>query len=145
MAVSPKTAPSRTYHPRWPEEDRIDFEQVAFTYWKDADTLYVDFYGKAFPAVSVPVVFDGDPDGIYLRVDFDNDDVYGLQIDAFLIYTAKRHPFLYDALDWATLWEITREEIAEACPPRTPVPRTPAAVATFLAEVKERIALTPDA
>ena len=92
MAVSSAIIPSHTCNPRLPDEDRIELKQVAFTYWKDADTLSADFYGRALPALSVPVDFVGDPDGSYLRVDFDSEDVVGLQIEHFLIYTVKRQP-----------------------------------------------------
>lgn len=145
MAVSPDLFTPRIFHPRWPHRDRIDIMQVAFTYWEDVDTLYVDFYGRAFPAVSVPVDFGKIPDGIYLRVDAVTEEVYGLQMEGFLAETVQQYPLLLDGIDWAELWGMTREEVTKVTPSRVVKPRTLASVSAFLDRVEALVKLTPDA
>ena len=145
MAVSPDLFTPRVFHPRWPERDQIDLTRVAFTYWEDVDTLYVDFYGRALPAVSVPVDFGDIPEGIYLRVDAVTEEVYGLQMEGFLRETAQRYPSLLDGLDWAELWGRAREEIARDYPERVATTRTLEAVTAFLDQVEALVDLADHA
>ena len=144
MAVSPDLFTPRIFHPRWPKRDEIDLTRVALTYREDVDTLYVDFFGRALPAVSVPVDFGDIAHGIYLRVDAVTEDVSGLQMEGFLTETAKHYPQLLDALDWAELWGMTREEVVTVTPLRAATPRTLESVSAFFDRVEALIKLTPD-
>lgn len=73
--------PLRTIRPVWPTRDRIDPARVAFTYDGVSDTLFVDLFGRALPAVSVPVASISDRVDVYARVDAVTDEVVGLQIE----------------------------------------------------------------
>ncbi|MCC6313918.1 MAG: hypothetical protein IT337_07875 [Thermomicrobiales bacterium] len=113
MAVTDKAAddldPRRLHLPELHELPRGG---LRFEYDRPSDTMYVDFYGKALPAVSVPVD-RGDRDYLYLRVDPETKRVVGLQIEAFLAYATKQEPYLLAAAFLAQLRGFTDIEIAQ--------------------------------
>ena len=79
MAVNEE--PLRIFRPKWPSRRAIDPGRVAFTYDRLSDTLFVDLFGRAMPAVSVPAELDQDDVDVYLRVDAATEEVIGLQIE----------------------------------------------------------------
>ncbi len=90
-------APLRIFHPRWPAPRTIDAARVAFGYDRLSDTLFVDWYGIALPAVSVLAPEASDDLDVYLRVDPVSEEVVGLQIEG-VAATAQRPAWLDDAL-----------------------------------------------
>ena len=64
----------QTFKPRWPDLMSLPLDQVRLTYDWPSDTLFVDFYGEARPAASVPLD-RGDRDYIFARVDPETDAV----------------------------------------------------------------------
>jgi hypothetical protein len=110
VAVTKRNASVQTFKPKWPDLTSLQSEQVRLTYDRPTDTLFVDFYGEARPAASVPLD-RGDRDYIYLRVDPDTDAVVGLQIKHFLSYAIEQHSEFGDALDAMTLVGITRDDL----------------------------------
>ena len=91
MAVTKRNPSVQTFTPRWPDITSLPVEQVRFTYDRPTDTLFVDFYGEARPAASVPLD-RRDRDYVYIRVDRETDAVVGLQIEHFLSYAIEQHP-----------------------------------------------------
>ena len=90
------------FAPKWPELESLPKGQVRFTYDRPSDTLYVDFYGKARPASSEPLDV-GDRDYLFVRVDPQTDEVVGVQIESFLAYAVKQHPYFVEVLEVADL------------------------------------------
>ncbi len=88
--------------PRLPDIATLPQGGLRFIYDEPTDTLSVDFFGRALPAVSV-AVDRGDRDSLYLRVDPETGRVVGLQIEAFLSYAAVQDPPLMAALTVAEL------------------------------------------
>lgn len=135
MAVDHRNAPPKTFHPRWPTRDAMDFERATFNYWHEIDTLMVDFTGSNPPAAGFPLDLDLDRDYLYLRVDVETEAVVGLQIEDFLSVAIHRHPYLLDMLDLATLHGITPAEIEHLRRSVDPVTRKRAALAAVLNEL----------
>lgn len=109
MAVIKRTPDIQTFKPRWPDLTSLPLDQLRLTYDRPSDTLFIDFYGEARPAASVP--FDrGDRDYLYARVDPETDAVVGLQIEHFLSYAIEQHPELVDVLDTSPLVGIGRDD-----------------------------------
>lgn len=98
--------------PKWPPIRALPLEQVRFAYDRPSNTLFVDFYGEARPAASIPLDL-GDRDYLYLRVDVQSKEVVGLQIESFLTYALRLHPELVDVLGIATLEGIEPDELSE--------------------------------
>lgn len=135
MAVNPAEADVRIFHPRWPELDRIDPERVRLGYWREVDTLDLDFFGPDQPAVVVPLDLPDPADEVALLVHAETEAVVGVQIEAFLRRAVRRHPHLLDLLDLAELHGITPTEIAELRRTVAPAQRRRAAVAAFFDEL----------
>ncbi len=112
MAVTKRNANAQTFRPRWPTRSSLSTQQVRFTYDQPTDTLFVDFYGEARPAASIPLG-RGERDYLFLRIDPTSEAVVGLQIEHFLSYAVKRHPELADALDFAALVGIDQERLRQ--------------------------------
>lgn len=89
VSEAPPTAP------KWPEH--LPEGQTRFTYDRESDTLFVDFYGEPRPASSEPVDI-GDRDYLYFGVDPLTDEVVGVQVETFLSYAVERHPDFIEAL-----------------------------------------------
>ena len=115
MAVTKGNANAQTFHPKWPARSSLPAQQVRFTYDRPTDTLFVDFYGEARPAASIPLD-RGDRDYLFLRIEPTSQAVVGLQIEHFLSYAVARHPELADALDFAALVGIDREGLCQVTP-----------------------------
>lgn len=112
MALTADTPDIQSFSPRWPTVEAIPVEQIRFAYDRPSDTLFVDFYGEARSAASIPLD-RGDRDYFYLRVDVETQEVVGLQIESFLTYALRLHPELVDALRFATLEGIERDALFE--------------------------------
>jgi hypothetical protein len=110
MAMTKRNAIPQAFKPTWPEPSSLSANQVRFTYDRPTDTLFVDFYGDARPAASVPLE-RGDRDYLFLRVDPETEEVVGLQIEHFLSYAVIQHPELAPALDVAALVDVGRDEV----------------------------------
>jgi hypothetical protein len=110
MAMTKRNAIPQACKPTWPEPSSLSANHVRFTYDRPMDTLFVDFYGDARPAASVPLE-RGDRDYLFLRVDPETDAVVGLQIEHFLSYTIFQHPELALALDVASLVDVGRDDV----------------------------------
>ena len=110
MAVTKRNVNTQTFDPNWPQT--LSADRVRFTYDRPTDTLFVDFYGEALPAASIPLD-RGDRDYLFLRIDPETDAVVGLQIEHFLSYAIHRHPELVGALELATLVGIDREHLRQ--------------------------------
>ncbi len=110
MAVTKRDAKIQTFTPKWPDFTVLPADQVRFTYDRPTDTLFVDFYGQAHSAASVPLD-RGDRDYLYVRVDPETDAVVGLQIEHFLSYAVAQHPEIVGALNIATLVGVDRDDL----------------------------------
>jgi len=86
--------------------DDIDGSRLLFGYNDDADTLYVHFYDRDRPTVSVDV-----NEYLYLLVDSRDQQVVGLQIEGYLFYVVRKHP---EWLPLADLAGIPADDIAKA-------------------------------
>ncbi len=133
MAVIKQNPNIQMFKPRWPNLTSLPLDQVRLTYDQPSDTLFVDFYGEAPPAASVPLDH-GDRDYLYARVDPETNAVVGLQIEHFLSYAIEQHPELADALDTATLVGISRYDLSLIPRQRSERPQT-ANIATLLEDV----------
>jgi hypothetical protein len=102
VAVTKSDPDIQTFAPSWPALESLPMEQIRLTYDRPSNTLFVDFFGRALPAASIPVEL-GDRDYYYLRVDVETDEVVGLQIESFLTYALAQHPGLADVLAFAEL------------------------------------------
>lgn len=94
------------YTPILPTLGDIDPSKLVVSYNDAADTLYVHFFKRGQPAVSVDV-----NEFLYLRVDAITHRVVGLQVEGYLIYVVRKHP------EWLQLAEfagIPAEEIEKA-------------------------------
>jgi hypothetical protein len=110
MAVIKRNPNTQTFKPMWPDLISLPLGQIRLTYDRPSDTLFVDFFGDARPAASIPLE-RGDRDYLYARVDPETDAVVGLQIEHFLSYAIEQHPELVDVLDTATLVGIGRDNL----------------------------------
>ncbi|MGH8574829.1 MAG: hypothetical protein ACREX8_20030 [Gammaproteobacteria bacterium] len=108
--MTKRNADIQTFKPKWPDFTLLPADQMRYTYDRPSDTLFVDFYGTARAAASVPLD-RGDRDYLYLRVDPETDAVVGLQIEYFLSYVVEQHPDLAGALDVATLVDIGDDDL----------------------------------
>jgi hypothetical protein len=113
MAVTKRNANTQTFDPNWPQA--LSADRVRFTYDRPTDTLFVDFYGEALPAASIPLD-RGDRDYLFLRIEPETAVVVGLQVEHFLSYAVHRHPELVAALNFATLVGIDRNELRQITP-----------------------------
>ena len=111
MAVNRREPPLRTFSPRWPDRDSIDPDRVALNYWSEVDTLMIDLFGEALPAVSVPLNLGGDRDYLYLRLNPSTGEVVGFQVEDFLTYAVNQQPFLVEALALARLHGKTADDL----------------------------------
>lgn len=109
MAMTNRNATPHAFNPAWPEPSSLAANQVRFTYDRPSDTLFVDFYGDARPAASIPLE-RGDRDYFFLRVDPETEAVVGLQIEHFLSYAVVQLPDLARALDVASLVDVRRND-----------------------------------
>ena len=134
MAVTKRPPDVQRFKPRWPDLTSVPSDQVRLTYDRPTDTLFVDFYGEARAAASVPLD-RGDRDYLYVRVDPETDEVVGLQIEHFLSYAIEQHPELGSALDAMTLAGIGRDELDANTGGRSGTPR-----ATNIATLMEALA-----
>lgn len=75
------------------------------------DALYVHFFGRALPAVMVPIDH-GDRDHFSLRIDPDQRRVVGLQIDDFLAAVTRNEPDLLAVLAIAELPDLDPADVA---------------------------------
>ena len=113
MAMTKRNANTQTFDPNWPQA--LSADRVRFTYDRPTDTLFVDFYGEALPAASIPLD-RGDQDYLFLRIEPETAVVVGLQVEHFLSYAVHRHPELVAALNFATLVGIDRNELRQITP-----------------------------
>lgn len=131
MAVTKRNPSVQTFTPSWPDLTSLPSDQVRLTYDRATDTLFVDFYGEARPAASIPLD-RGDRDYVYARIDPETDAVVGLQIEHFLSYAIEQHPELDDALDAMTLVGIGRDDLNSITRCRSGDPRE-GSLATLMA------------
>lgn len=94
------------YTPILPTPSEIDPARLVLSYNDAADTLYIHFFERGQPAVSVDV-----NEFLYLRVDEITHRVVGLQIEGYLIYVVRKHP---EWLSLADLAGIPQQLIDEA-------------------------------
>ncbi len=87
---------------RIPERYELPSGGFRAVYDAVGDTLYVHFFGRALPAVTVPIDH-GDRGYFSLRIDSDQRRVVGLQIDDFLAVVARAEPELLAVLAIAEL------------------------------------------
>ena len=107
MASTVETIAERLgFAPIWPSPGEIDGSRLLFGYNDAADTVYVHFFDRSRPTVSIDL-----DESVYLLVDVDDHRVVGLQIEGFLVYTIREHP---DWLPLAELAGIPADEIAKA-------------------------------
>lgn len=116
MALTADTLDIQSFSPRWPTIGSLPMEQIRYAYDRPSDTLFVDFYGEARSAASVPLDL-GDRDYFFVRVDVESQEVVGLQIESFLTYAIRLHPELLNALRFATLEGIGQDELSKLVPP----------------------------
>lgn len=135
MAVNPAEAAVRVLHPRWPAPETIDARRVRLAYWREIDTLDVDFFGPDQPAVVVPLDMPDPADEVALLVHAETEEVVGVQVEAFLLRAVRHHPHLLDLLDLAELHGITPAEVAELRRTIAPAQRARAAVIAFFDEL----------
>jgi hypothetical protein len=128
VAVTKRSETSQSFEPQWPDLTALPEGDVRFTYDRPTDTLFIDFYGEARAAASIPLNH-GDRDYLYLRVDPESDAVVGLQIEHVLSYAIARHPELTDALDAASLVGVDRETLRRLTGVGSESPRNDDAVA----------------
>ena len=133
MAVIKRDPNIQTFNLKWPNLTLLPVDQIRLTYDRPSDTLFVDFYGEARPAASVPLD-RGNRDYLYARVDPVTDAVVGLQIERFLSYAIRQHPELVDALDTSTLVGISRDDLDLISRHRSERPQA-SDVATLLEDV----------
>ena len=133
MAVIKRDPNIQTFNLKWPNLTLLPVDQIRLTYDRPSDTLFVDFYGEARPAASVPLD-RGNRDYLYARVDPVTDAVVGLQIERFLSYAIRQHPELVDALDTSTLVGISRDDLDLISRHRSERPQA-SNVATLLEDV----------
>ncbi|MDP9363009.1 MAG: hypothetical protein M3Q10_02045 [Chloroflexota bacterium] len=128
MAVNEE--PLRIFRPKWPSRQAIDPGRVAFTYDHLSDTLFVDLFGRAMPAVSVPAELEQDDVDVYLRVDAATEEVLGLQIEGVLAGGA-RLPWIGEALGLAERRDIEPATASNRIGGATPIDKR-AVVGTLL-------------
>ena len=102
----------RTFEPLWPNRAEVNPDQIAYSYDRLSDTLFVDFEGRPRPAVSVPLARRDDLIDVYLRVDPVTESVLGLQIEGVL-GAFDRQRWLRGALALAELRGIERRAILD--------------------------------
>ena len=73
----------------------LELSQFRFNYNDLSDTVYVHFYGKPLPAVSVWI-----DEGLYLLVGVPDERLVGLQFEYFLASVVQKHP------EWLPLGEL---------------------------------------
>jgi hypothetical protein len=83
------------FDPILPTVAEIDPSRLVLSYNDAADTLYVSFFQRGQPAVSLDV-----NEFLYLRVDEITHRVVGLQIEGYLTYVVRKHP------EWLSLAEL---------------------------------------
>lgn len=115
------------YTPILPTPGEIDPARLVLSYNDAADTLYVHFFERGQPAVSVDV-----NEFLYLRVDEITHRVVGLQIEGYLIYVVRKHP---EWLSLADLAGIPQPLIDEARATIDPGQRRRSAVLPILKEL----------
>lgn len=138
MAINSTGFDLRVFHPISPDISNIAVADVRFSYWHDIDTPMINFGDPAEPSVVVPIEPDhvnGEilPDGAPLLVHAVTEAVVGVQIEAFLVRTAPRHPHLLDMLDLAELHGIAPGEVADLRR-ELAVGRKPSAIAAIFDE-----------
>lgn len=102
-----ETMTTRTFDPKWPALNSLNFEQVVALYDRLSDTLIVHFYGLGRPAVSVPM--ENQPtDHAFLLVDATTEAVVGIQIEEFLSEVVHQEPRF---LQLAELAGVKRAEL----------------------------------
>lgn len=85
----------RIFHPRRPA--KIDVSDLTFTYDRLSDTLLVLFGGVSpRPGVSIPL-----SDFEYVRVDAENEEIMGIQIEDFLDYAVYENGIYLDFAEFA--------------------------------------------
>lgn len=92
--------------PIWPDTRSIDFAKARLSYDRLSDTLYMHFFGRERPAISVEVGSDR-----LTLVDPETHSVVGVQLEAFLARAIHDFPPLVVALDVAELRGITPAEV----------------------------------
>jgi hypothetical protein len=107
MASTVETIAERLgFAPIWPSPGDINGARLLFGYNDAADTLYVHFFNRSRPTVSMDV-----DEFVYLLVDVIDHRVVGLQIEGFLIRAVREHP---EWLQLAELAGIPADEIEKA-------------------------------
>jgi len=86
--------------------EELDPAQFRFGYNDLSDTVYVFFFGKPLPSVSVWI-----DEGLYLMIGMPEERLVGLQFEYFLSHVVQDHP---EWLPLAELAGIPAEEIATA-------------------------------
>lgn len=75
--------------------EELDAAQFCFNYNDLSDTVYVHFFGKPLPAVSIWI-----DAGLYLLVSLPDERLVGLQFEYFLSNVVQEHP------EWLPLGEL---------------------------------------
>jgi hypothetical protein len=133
MATTVATiAESLGFDPILPGPAEIDPARLAFGYNDAADTLYVFFYERGQPAVSVDV-----DEFLYLLVDRRSQRVVGLQIEGYLAFAVREHP------EWLPLAELAGIPQAEIDKARAAIDEGQRRRAVVLPILKELDLLAP--
>lgn len=86
---------------KWPDRASTR-DRTRFTYEAPTDTLFVDCFGPARPAASIPLD-RGDRDFVYVRVEVPSAPVVGYQIEDFLSHAVEVAPWMAEILAIADL------------------------------------------
>jgi hypothetical protein len=86
-------------------------QRARFAYDGPSDTLFIHFFGRSLPAVSVAFE-EGDRDYLYVRVDPERRLAVGLQIEDFTTYAVRLHPWMYAALVVAEIGSMPPQQAA---------------------------------
>lgn len=97
------------FDPILPGPSEIDPSRLVFGYNDAADTLYVFFYERGQPSVSVDL-----NDYLYLLVDRTTRRVVGLQIEDYLTVAVREHPEWLSMADLAGVPQVAIDETRTA-------------------------------
>ena len=113
----------RSFRPKPPDLESLDWQAIRFDYDRTSDTLYLDFSGHPTAAVAYPVT-----DHLLLSIDPESEAVVGFQIEGFLAHFIIEMPIF---LEIADLIGLTPSEVAAVRARLDAASRTRAAVRTL--------------
>jgi hypothetical protein len=86
---------------RWPDATQLDPAEMLLSYDQRADMLSVAFGGKVRPAFNESLD-EGPADYVMLRLDFDTEEVVGIEVEVVNRRALREHPTWRKVVEAAT-------------------------------------------